>query len=173
MKSMLQASELRAESKATNEESLRMSTAGKKSVEFALGVLKDFYSKAFIQKAAYTPPKAGRDGKTVGDMAPKTSFDGEYHGNQAASKGILGILEVIASDFQRTADAVTADEKESEDDYQKDKKATEDDNVAKKDELKIKEKKKSAEANLASAMDVLDDLKKMCIDGEETYAERV
>jgi len=164
-----------------------MSAEGKKSVEFALGVLTEFYSKAFVQKAAYTPPKSGRDGKTVGDMAPKIT-EGEYHGNTDASKGILGILEVIAADFQRTHDTVEKDEADAEKKFQEFKKTTDDDNEAKGKELKAGEKKVSdlkdtlvtltddkmgAEKNLESAQTTLEDLKKMCVDGEETYSERV
>jgi len=186
MKGLNEATELRAEAKATNDASLKISDAGKKSVEYALTVLKAFYSKALIQKDAYTPPKADRSGKTVGDLAPET-FSGSYHGNQDANKGIVGILEVIQADFERTSKQVTADDKESESAFQLVKKTTEEDNVAKNKELKLKEKKETdlkdklvtlkddklgAEKSLASAESTLDDLKKMCIEGEETYKER-
>jgi len=187
MKSLKESAELRAEAKEANELSLAMSKEGKASVEYALTVLKEFYTKAFLQeKAVYTPPNSGRDGKTVGDMAPKV-FSGTYHGNQDASKGIIGILEVISADFQRTTDQVTKDDKQSETDYQEVKKSTEEDNDAKKKEVKTKEKKQSdledsivtftddkiaAEKALETATATLDDLKKMCVDGEETYAER-
>jgi len=191
MKGLKEAGELREEEKARNQLTISMSEEGKKSVEFALTVLKEFYEKAdkaFIQKGLYTPPNAGRDGNTVGDLAPKTSFSGKYGGNQDAAKGILGILEVIVSDFQRTKDQVEKDEAESEKKYQEYKKDTEADNEAKNKEVKTAEKKvadlkdklvqliddkKEAEKNLESAETTLEDLKKMCIDGEETYAERV
>jgi len=186
MKGLKEAQELRAEEKAANDLSLNMSEEGKKSVEYALTVLKEFYENALIQKDAYTPPKADRSGKTVGDMAPD-AFSGEYHGNQDASKGIIGILEVIHADFQRTKDQVEEEDKESEEAYQDFKKETEADNEAKKKELKEKETKestlkdtivtltddkKAAEQNLETAENTLDDLKKMCIDGEESWAER-
>jgi len=188
LKGINEASELREEEKAANLESVSMSEEGKKSVDFALTVLKEFYSKSLIQKAAYTPPKADRSGNTVGDLAPKTSFSGNYRGKQEASKGIIGILEVIAADFQRTKEQVEKDEEESEKKFQDYKKETEADNEAKGKEVKDGEKKvsdlkdkivtltddlKAAEKDLKSAQETLEDLKKMCIDGEETYEERV
>mmetsp|Transcript_39426 Transcript_39426/g.63140 ORF Transcript_39426/g.63140 Transcript_39426/m.63140 type:complete len:696 (-) Transcript_39426:17-2104(-) len=189
MKALKELEELRADEKARNEESLKMSEEGKASVEFALQTLKEFYDNALIQKSAkYTPPNSDRSGNTVGDLAPKTSWEGEYHGDTAASKGILGILEVIAADFARTEEQVKKDEQASEDDFETNKKLNEDDTAAKEKTLKEKEKKltdlkdelvsladdkKAAEKALANAEATLEDLKKMCIAGEETYEERV
>lgn len=73
---------------------------GQAAVELALSILKQFYENAFIQ-TGYTPPNADREGLTVADRAPDT-FSGTYHGNQDASKGIIGLLDVILSDFERT-----------------------------------------------------------------------
>lgn len=189
MKALKELEELRADEKARNEESLKMSEEGKASVEFALQTLKEFYDNALIQKSAkYTPPNADRSGATVGDLAPKTSWEGTYHGDTAASKGILGILEVIAADFARTEEKVKADEQASEDDFQTNKKLNEDDTAEKEKTLKEKEQqltelkdelvsladdKKAAEKALVNAEATLEDLKKMCIAGEETYEERV
>merc|ERR1719428_1456956 len=157
MKALLESSELRNEAKAKNDATIAMSQEGKKSVEFALQVLKDFYSKAkLIQKATHTAPGADRSGKTVGDMAPKT-FSGEYHGNQDASKGIIGILEVIQADFARTEEQVKKDDAESKKAYEEFKKTTDEDNAAKKKELKAKETKKS---NLEDQIVTLTDDKK-------------
>merc|ERR1740138_799608 len=93
-----------------------MADAGKEAVEFALTTLKEFYEGAAFMQTGYTPPAAGRDGKTVGDMAPK-SFSGDYHGNQQQSKGIIGLLEVILSDFERTIDTVTSKEEEADTEF--------------------------------------------------------
>jgi len=183
-KALNEATELRQEEKASNEKAIDMAEGGKEAVESAISVLKDFYE--FVQ-TGYTPPKSGRDGKTVGDMAPKTSFGGEYDGNQEASKGILGMMEVILSDFERTLDTVREEEddaQEAYDDFESETKTTIED---KEDE---KSDKKSdvtdAEADITEAKDGLNDaknlhksaldelakLKPMCVDGEETYAQR-
>merc|ERR1712159_544558 len=77
----------------------------------ALSALEKFYNNAFLlQRGRYTPPNADRDGNTVGDLAPP-QLEGEYHGNQDAAKGIIGLLEVIISDFERTVETTTSDEK--------------------------------------------------------------
>merc|ERR1711862_318864 len=93
-----------------NEKTIEMSEAGAESVKLALGILKDFYENAFVQVNKYVPPDSDREGNTVGDLAPEV-FDSKYHGEQDSSKGILGLLEVILSDFDRTDTTVTDQEK--------------------------------------------------------------
>merc|ERR1719263_830763 len=105
-KALLEATELRASERADNKKTIADAGAGKDAVEFALTVLKEFYEGAagFVQ---YVPPDSDREGNTVGDLAPE-AFEGHYHGKQSSAKGIIGILEVILSDFERTVDTVTA-----------------------------------------------------------------
>merc|ERR1719324_1958380 len=103
-----------------------MSKAGAESVKLALGILKDFYSKAFVQTGKYVPPNSDRDGNTVGDLAPEV-FDSKYSGAQAESKGIVGILEVILSDFERTTKQTEKDERDSKAAFDRFKKDTDDD----------------------------------------------
>jgi len=192
MKELKEAGELNGEQKAQNELSIKMSDEGKASIEYALQVLKDFYDNAFLQKETYTPPNADREGNTVGDKAPEV-FSGEYHGNQAASKGILGVLQVLHDDFSRTKEQVEKDEAESQSAYETLQADTEKDNEAKKKELGEKEsretelkddiiaftdEKKDAETALngdeksGGILGTLEDLRKMCIAGEETYEKR-
>lgn len=45
-------------------------------------------------------------------------IDAEYRGSQEASKGILGMLEVVLADFDRTMMMVTDAEQAAEDDFQ-------------------------------------------------------
>merc|ERR1719327_820625 len=98
-KGLSEATTLRANEQAENAKTVADATAGNAGVTQAIKILKEFYEGAFLQ---YTPPNAGADGKTVGDMAPDSGFEGEYHGNQDAASGILGMLDVIKSDFERT-----------------------------------------------------------------------
>jgi len=185
-KALLEATELRAEDKADNEKTISMSDAGAESVKLALGILKNFYDNAFLQKGKYVPPKSDRDGNTVGDLAPDT-FGEDYHGSQSESKGIVGILEVILSDFERNSKKVAKDEKEDQEAFENFEKDT-------KDEVKLKNKKvkknegkvadaesdildqkqalKDATALLDSATEALEDLEVMCVKGEETWEER-
>jgi len=186
-KALLEATELRADDKADNEKSIEMSDEGVASVKLALGLLKGFYDKAFLQKGKYTPPKADRDGNTVGDLAPDSGFDSSYHGSQAESKGIVGILEVILSDFERTNAKADQDEKDSEETFDLFEKDTNDD-IGKKDTRigKANGELTDAKANileqeqalsdgkdlLDSGLQALEDLESMCVKGEETWEER-
>jgi chromosome segregation ATPase len=186
MKALKEATEQRNNEQADNEKTLADSDAGKEAVEFALTTLKEFYEGAFVQ-TGYTPPNAGRDGKTVGDLAPE-AFSGTYHGNQAQSKGILGLLEVILSDFDRTLETVAQTEKEADEAFAAFEDEIEKDNDAKNKEKDTKagrisdiedalvtltDEKNDAETKLDGALEELEKLKPMCVDGTETYEERV
>jgi len=94
-----------------NEASIATANQGDAAVGTALTLLNDFYNAqgAFVQVAKYTPAKAGRDGQTVADKA-SSSQSTEYKGAGAESKGIIGMLEVIQADFQRTSAQTTQNE---------------------------------------------------------------
>jgi chromosome segregation ATPase len=185
-KELNEATELREEDKTDNQNTIRDAGEGIAAVSSALSILKGFYENAFVQ-TKYTPPKSGRDGKTVGDLAPEFQGAESYHGAQAESKGIVGILDVILSDFQRTKDTTKSNEKQAQDDFDKFEKET-NDSVTKKqnridkcdglkgdaeaDILTETQAKKDAENLLDESLAALEDLEAMCVKGEETYAER-
>merc|ERR1719171_1419790 len=177
--------ELRMAERTENEKTIADAESGKAAVEMAIKVLSDFYDNAFLQ-TGYIPPNADRSGKSVKDLAPE-SFSGEYHGNQEAGTGIIAILEVILSDFDRTIDKVTSEEeaaqaefekfeeetKASIDEKTKSKEGKEKEAVECKDKLaKLKDDTMDAEKQLESAQAELDKLKSMCVEGEESYEER-
>merc|ERR1719324_2195501 len=185
-KALLEATELREEDKAENEKTISMSEDGAESVKLALGMLQDFYKNAFVQTGKYVPPNSDRDGNTVGDLAPEFATE-KYHGSQSESKGIIGILEVILSDFERTTKQTQSDEKDSKEAFEKFEKDTNDD-VDKK-EKRIKEadgEKSDAESDLLDqqqalsdakelledSLSALEELEAMCVKGEETWEER-
>jgi len=190
LKALNEATELRNGDKAENEKTIDESTAGKEAVEYAITVLQQFYEEgggAELLQSAYTPPNADRSGKTVGDMAPDT-FSGEYHGAKSNADGIIGLLDVILSDFERTLSATEDQEERDQAAYEAMEKDTKDDNDAKKQEIEEKEgqltdledevitlteDKKNGVDQLANAKDELSKLKPMCLEGEETYAQRV
>lgn len=93
-----------------NEEAIKVSTEGSAAVATALSLLSTFYNaQTFVQTDKYTPPGAGRDGKTLAEKAP-SSQGTEYKGAAEESKGIMGMLEVIKGDFDRTTQATTDNE---------------------------------------------------------------
>jgi len=187
-KALLEATELRDDAKAENTKAMDMTEAGADSVKLALGILNGFYKNAFMQTAKYTPPRGDRDGNTVGDLAPEVfGNDDSYHGSQSESKGIVGILEVILSDFQRSNKQAQKDEKESKEAFEAFEKETNDDvdkkqnrikkangeiSNAKADILDQQQALSDAKDLLDSGLDALEELEAMCVKGEETWEER-
>merc|ERR1740115_268545 len=186
-KALLEATELRDDDKVENTKTMDMTEAGADSVKLALGLLNGFYKNAFIQNGKYTPPRGDRDGNTVGDLAPAV-FDDKYHGSQSESKGIVGILEVILSDFQRTNGQAQKDETASKEAFEAFEKETNDDvdkkntritkaegelSNAESDILGQEQALSDAKDLLDSGLEALESLEAMCVKGEETYAERV
>uniref|UniRef100_A0A7S3TR87 Uncharacterized protein n=1 Tax=Strombidinopsis acuminata TaxID=141414 RepID=A0A7S3TR87_9SPIT len=183
-KALLEATELRQEEKADNTKVINDAGAGKEAVEYALQVLKAFYEgAAFVQ---YVPPNSDRAGKTVGDYAPEV-FDSEYKGSQDASKGILGMLEVILSDFDRTDQTVTDEEEAADQQFTAFETANLQDTdtkekavSAKRGEIKdieddlvtLTDEKAAAVKAYEGALAELASLHSMCVQGEETHEER-
>jgi len=184
-KALKEATALREQESAENEKTVAEAEAGKLAVAQAIEVLKQFYEgAAFVQ---YVPPNSDREGKTVSDRAPEI-FDSEYKGSQDASKGIIGMLEVIESDFDRTVTTVKAEEEEAQTAFETFKEENEKDTETKEKSVETKEGEittledklvgfetdlKSAEEEHASALKELEVLHSMCIAPEETHEERV
>jgi len=125
-----QATEIRSEEKLDNEETIKDSEAGVVAVSDAIKVLTAFYeantgnSAAFIQQAPkgdselYRAAGEGADGKTSSDQRPESgAFETAYDGNQDGSKGVIGMLEVIKADYERTVDTIKADEEKAAGEY--------------------------------------------------------
>lgn len=191
-KALNQATELRKTEKATNEKTVADATAGLNAVKAAIKVLQDFYSPGLIQTSSmtvYKPPKGDADGNTVGDLAPDTGFSNEeYKGNQDAATGILGLMEVIESDFDGTIKATEDAEKDAAKEYDTFKSDTEGDISEKKtlvdektgdlktkkaDLVDFKDDLKSHSDLKKEALDELAKLKPACVGTGMDYAERV
>jgi len=185
-KGLLEATELRRGDKADNDHSVTMSQEGADAVNRALEILKGFYDKAFMQTAKYVPPNSDREGNTVGDLAPDFAGD-KYHGAQNESKGIVGILEVILSDFERTNKQTKKDEANSREAFEQLEKESNEDVDKKSERIKTAQgelsdakaailgaqgDKSDAQELLDSALESLETLEAMCVKGEETWEER-
>jgi len=122
----------------------------------------------------------------VGDLAPEV-FEGEYHGNQQASKGIFGLLEIIVSDFERTASTTAEREAAAEEEFQKQSELINDEittkdktKTEKEDERTVKEAEivdleddlKTATKLHEQAMESLEKLQASCVDSSESWEER-
>jgi len=94
----------RQEEKAMNAVTVADAKEGQSAVAQAIEVLQEFYAKAGTATALMQ-----RRGDTVQPEAPAV-FDSPYQGQQGENSGIIGVLEVIQSDFARLeADTTNAE----------------------------------------------------------------
>jgi len=137
--------------------------------------------------ARYTPEGADASGKTVGDRAPATAT-GEYTGNQGAAVGIMGQLQVIMSDFERTVQETQDEEDDAAGKYN-DYKSNCESEISEKEGLAAQTKREitetkgaldDAEGELSThktlkseALSELADLKPACLDTGGDHGQRV
>jgi len=100
-KSVKEATAERKEEKAENEQTIADAKMSQKAVAQALAVLRDFYAKAAEATALVQ--------QTPAEDAPET-FSAPYQGMGAESGGVIGMLEVVESDFARLDSETTASE---------------------------------------------------------------
>merc|ERR1719247_4040893 len=171
---MSKATSLRYEEKTKNEQTVSDAKAAQTAVASALTVLKEFYAKAAEATALVQQPEI---------------FDKPYKGMGGDSGGVVGMLEVIESDFARlesdTSSAEATSQKEYED-FMNDSKV---DKTKKTTDIEHKSAKKSDQTHtlevtkqdlegtqkeLTSALAYYDKLKPSCVDsGNDSYAEKV
>jgi len=175
-----EATDLRKKSKAENLTTLKEAKDGLGAVSEALMILKVFYkqsakAKVFLQASPVDEDSPGAE-------------SGAYKGNQAAAKGILGLLQVIVSDFERTIKTTTAQEEQEASEFVKfdrtskadiggkETKTELDEQDLESTKTAIKEKSKDMQTNMDlvdMALKELEELKPVCIDTGMSYEERV
>merc|ERR1712199_118511 len=99
---MAKATKLRQEEKAKNTETISDAQEAQTAVAQALTVLKEFYAKAAESTALIQEPEV---------------FDEPYKGMGGESGGVVGMLEVIESDFARLEAETKAAEKTAQEEY--------------------------------------------------------
>merc|ERR1711985_25024 len=102
---MAKATKLRQEEKAKNTETISDSEEAQTAVAQALTVLKEFYAKA-AEATALLQQKAEPE-----------IFDSPYKGMQSENGGVVGMLEVIESDFARLESDTKAAEATAQKEY--------------------------------------------------------
>lgn len=175
------ARENRATERKSNEEVIRETKEGMKGTQEAMTILKVFYKQA--AKATVFEQASPVDEDTSG-----AGFAGAYTGQQESSKAIVGMLEVILSDFDRTIRATEADEQKSQAEFveferaslagisgkEQKKTLASEDLVTTRDTLKQKMGDlQRAQTMLDDALKTLADLKPTCVDTGMSYAARV
>jgi peptidoglycan hydrolase CwlO-like protein len=174
------ATELRTKENAKNTQTVKDAKAAQEAVKAALAVLKEFYAKA-AEATALVQTRAPMDD------APST-FEGSFNGQQSESGGVIGMLEVIASDFARLESDTSAAEESGADEFKTFTfdsavdKATMTADTDNKEKLKTRlngelqttvKDLKGAQSELDASLAYYDKLKPTCVDAGVSYEERV
>jgi len=101
----------RADEKAENENTVSEAKIGQEAVEQAMDILSHFYG------AASKATVLAQEKQSPDDEAPDTGFDDAYTGSQSSNTGIMGMLEVIQSDFVRSITETEAAEAKAVEDF--------------------------------------------------------
>merc|ERR1719271_301030 len=167
------ATSVREEEKAKNTVTIKDSQDAQTAVAQALSVLKDFYAKAAEATSFVQQPEV---------------FDEPYKGMGSENGGVVGMIEVIQSDFARLESETSAAEAESQkehDEFMGDsatdkaqKTADIDHKSSKKQnqEQTLEEKRtdlENTQTELNSAMEYYEKLKPSCVDAGVSYEDRV
>jgi hypothetical protein len=190
--SVAKATEIREAEKAKNNATIEDAQGAQTAVEQALAVLKDFYAKAAKGAENLT---IGYDGRTRAllqakgpeDDAPET-FDEPYTGMGGASGGVMGLLEVIQSDFSRLEAETTAAEADAAKAFDRFMAESKKDKAVKTADMDHKKKSqtqkesdlqdtttdlKGTQKELDAALFYYEKLKPSCVATVEPYEERV
>merc|ERR1712060_270552 len=174
---MAEATKVRQAEKATNEETIKDSQEAQTAVAQAITVLKEFYAKAGDATALLQQQPT----------APEI-FDSPYKGMQAESGGVVGMLEVIESDFARLEAETTAAEATAQKEYDTFMTDSKVDKTAKSSDIEHKTSKKQDQSQaltvkkddlegtqkeLDAALAYFDKLKPSCVDSGVSFEDRV
>jgi len=177
-----EAEKMRAEEKAENANTVKEAQDGLVAVEQAIDILSKFYKTAAKGTVELQQGPA--------DDAPDSGFKGgeAYLGAQGVAGGIVGMLEVIQSDFKRTISETEKAEAQAEQDHLAfmtetgkslaEKTVAQEEKTKQKDDAEEKlasasEDMQSQSALLQKSLEELLELKPACIDTGMSYEERV
>jgi hypothetical protein len=178
---MVSATDIRLAEKDKNKETIEDAKDAQTAVGQAISVLKDFYAKAATATALV------QQKQTPEEEAPET-FDEPYTGMGGASGGVVGLLEVIESDFSKLEAETTAAEDEAAKEYDRFMAESKKDKAVKTADMDYKKKTKTqkesdlsdttgdlkgTEKELQSALFYYEKLKPQCVDAGVSYEERV
>jgi len=170
---MAKATTLRQEEKDTNEQTIADASEAQTAVAQALTVLKEFYAKAGEATALVQQPEI---------------FDSPYKGMQSENGGVVGMLEVIESDFARLEADTKAAEASAQKEYDTFMTDSKVDKAQKTSDIEHKTAKKQDQSQaltvktedlegtqkeLDAALAYFDKLKPSCVDAGVSYEDRV
>jgi len=170
---MAKATTLRQEEKEQNEQTISDASEAQTAVAQALTVLKEFYAKAGEATALVQQPEI---------------FDSPYKGMQSENGGVVGMLEVIESDFARLEADTKAAEASAQKEYDTFMTDSKVDKAQKSSDIEHKTAKKQDESQaltvksedlegtqkeLDAALAYFDKLKPSCVDAGVSYEDRL
>merc|ERR1712066_781175 len=174
---MAKATKLRQDEKAKNTQTIADAQAAQTAVAQAITVLKEFYAKA-------------GDATALVQQQPEAPeiFEKEYKGMQSENGGVVGMLEVIESDFARLEADTQAAEASAQKEYDTFMTDSKVDKESKTKDIEHKTAKKQDESQsltvkkedleatqkeLDAALAYFDKLKPSCVDAGVSYEDRV
>lgn len=105
------ATTLRENEKTTNEATIKEAKESAATVEQAMDILDKYYKTAQNDaEAAFVQIKKSANTTEI----PDAGFDSAYAGQQEGAVGVLGMLDVVKSDFERTVKETEAAEKHAQ-----------------------------------------------------------
>merc|ERR1719487_88814 len=167
------ATKMRQAEKAKNTDTIADAKEAQEAVSSAMTVLKEFYEKAGEATALVQQPEI---------------FDEAYKGMGAESGGVIGMLEVIQSDFARLEAETKAGEATAQKEYDEFMTDSQVDKASKSKDIEHKTAKKQDEEQalvqknedlegtqkeLDAALAYFDKLKPSCVDAGVSYEDRV
>jgi len=173
---------IRGEEKKTNAATVADAKVAQAAVEKATSVLKEYYSSV-AASSALLQNTAG----LAQEMQEAASLD-PYKGQQAGSGGIMGMLEVILSDFARLETETLEAENSAATTYEKFTNESNEDVAVKETEIEHKSNKKDTcsetigelnknlkltQVELDKALEYYEKLNAECVDTKVSYEERV
>jgi cell division septum initiation protein DivIVA len=184
-KAVAEATEERQEEKAKNEETIKDAKEAQVAVSQALAVLKEFYAKAATATALVQQQQTPAE--QLAADTPET-FDAPYTGMQGSTGGVVGMLEVIASDFARLESETSAAEDEAQNAFERFEAESSKDRAVKDTDMGNKEINrthksgllndtikdlKATQEELDAALQYYEKLKPSCVNAGVSYEERV
>jgi pyruvate formate-lyase activating enzyme-like uncharacterized protein len=176
------ATNLRQEEKKTNAATVADAKEAQTAVSKAIKVLKEYYAKS----ADLSLVQGEGDGTALTQEMKQAALP-TYKGNQDASTGIFGMLEVVLSDFARLESETSSSEDSQKRAYESMMDETTEDVAVKDTEMTHKSKKKDTssenirslnknlqltQSELDKALDYYGSLKQECVDTGVNYADR-
>jgi len=178
-KAVQEATAMREKEKAKNTKVIADANAASEAVANAMSVLQEFYAKAGTATAlVQTKTLAGQP----------AVFDEAYTGMQSESGGVIGMIEVIQSDFARLESETTTSEAEAAKEYDDFMSDSAVDKASKTTDVEHKSAKKQnseqalvekkddlagTQEELDSALTYFEKLKPDCVDAGVSYEDRV